>query len=60
MANYSLKTNIQRGKFKGKTVSQLAMNKDGQSYLMTLHNNKKYNIRLTEEVLDVIKQKTIA
>lgn len=54
MANYRLKTNIQRGKFKGKTVAELITDSAGKKYLIALHDNKKYNVKLTEEVLNAI------
>ena len=54
MANYKLKTQIQRGKFKGKKVSELIKDENGKQYLLFLHNSKKYNVRLTGEVINCL------
>lgn len=53
MALYKLKTQINKGRFKGKKVQELALTTEGKKYLLLLHNGK-YNIKLSEEVLTLI------
>ncbi len=50
MANYRLKTQINRGVFKGKKVSELIQSKDGVEYLTAIHNNPKYNVKLSNHI----------
>ena len=55
MANYKLNTQINRGKFKGKKVSELIEIKEGRNYLIKLHNGE-YNVQLTADVLSALEK----
>lgn len=54
MANYKLKTSIKRGEFKGLKVKDLVKTEEGKKYLMVLHNSKKYNVKMTDEVMSCL------
>lgn len=54
MANYRLKTNINKGVFKGLKVEDLVKTDAGKKYLLLLHNSKKYNVKLTNEVMSCL------
>lgn len=49
MAYYSLRTQINKGKYKGKRVEELIRDTDGQKYLLALHIGD-YNVFLNPEV----------
>ena len=51
MANYKLKTQINNGTFKGMKVEDIILTKEGREYLLMLHESKKYNVKLTSDVL---------
>lgn len=54
MANYKMNTQISRGKHKGKKVSELVRCPEGIKYLKVLHENPKYNVKMTNDVLKAL------
>ena len=53
MAYYSLNTQINKGKYKGKKVEELIKNTEGQKYLLALHIGN-YNVFLNPEVFTAL------
>lgn len=53
MAYYKLRTQINKGKYKGERVDQLVKSIEGQNYLLTLHVGY-YNVFLNPEVFRAI------
>jgi len=53
MAYYNLRTQIDKGTFRGKRVSDLIESIEGQNYLLCLHIGH-YNVFLNPEVFNAI------
>jgi len=53
MAYYNLRTQINKGKYKGRRVEELVKSTEGQNYLLSLHTGK-YNVFLNPEVFHAI------
>lgn len=59
MAYYKLRTQINKGKYKGERVDQLVKSIEGQNYLLNIHTGK-CNVYLNQEVFRAIADNAVA
>lgn len=55
MALYKLKTQLNYGEFKGRKIKDIINDPNAIKYLLALHFSKRYNVKLDEEILKIIK-----